>query len=139
MKTFFNLFLLLLITQEIAAQKTIADSNYILQDSVPIPSKSGAIISAIILRKKENSKPVPAVLVFTTYNQGINDTFFVKRLVDRGYAGVVAYSRGIKTNIDQYDPYENDGDDAYDVIDWISKQNWCNGKNCVIQAGNSRR
>ena len=25
-------------------------------------------------------------------------------------------------------PYENEQDDIYDIIDWISKQEWCNGK-----------
>jgi hypothetical protein len=25
-------------------------------------------------------------------------------------------------------PYENEGTDIYDIIDWVSKQNWCNGE-----------
>src|SRR4030095_14655072 len=124
-----NLFFLLHTSLYVLAQQTtIPDSIYTIQDSVLIKTRDGAFISAIIVLKKENTQPLPAVLVFTTYNQGINDTFLVKRLVERDYAGIVAYSRGIKTNIYNYNPYERDGNDAYDVIDWISKQKWCNGK-----------
>ena len=109
-------------------QTSIAENIYKVEDSVLIKTRDGAAISAIIVQKKNVTEPLPAVLVFTTYDQGINDTFFVRRLVDRGYAGIVAYSRGIKTNLNNYIPYERDGNDVYDVVDWISKQPWCNGK-----------
>jgi putative CocE/NonD family hydrolase len=122
-------FLLLLVTIKTYAQQTsTAENIYKVEDSVLIKTRDGGVISAMVVQKKNVSEPLPAVLVFTTYDQGINDTFLVRRLVDRGYAGIVAYSRGIKTNLNDYIPYERDGDDVYDVVDWISKQSWCNGK-----------
>ncbi len=75
--------------------------------------------------KKGNTHPLPAILFYTTYYQGARDSFFGKISVDRDYVGIVAYSRGIRTNLDEYFPYEHDGNDVYDVIDWISKQPWC--------------
>jgi uncharacterized protein len=103
------------------------DSIYIIQDSVFIPTRSGIDISAIIVRKKTNTTPVPAVLFYTTYYQGAGDAIFGKKPADRDYVGIVAYARGINTNLAHYKPFENEGTDVYDIIDWISKQHWCNG------------
>ncbi|SHM75422.1 hypothetical protein SAMN05444266_110239 [Chitinophaga jiangningensis] len=104
------------------------DSIYIIQDSVLIPTRSGISISAIIVRKKAITAPLPAILFYTTYYQGPGDAVFGKRSADRNYAGIVAYARGIRTDMRQYAPYEHEGTDIYDIIDWISKQPWCNGQ-----------
>ncbi|HXC18221.1 MAG TPA: CocE/NonD family hydrolase, partial [Holophagaceae bacterium] len=74
------------------------------------------------------TQPLPVVLFFTTYSEGPGDADFAKEAADHGYVGIVAYSRGIRTDIKQYTPYLHDGEDADDVIDWISKQPWCDGK-----------
>jgi uncharacterized protein len=103
------------------------DELYDIQDNVLIRTRDGNSISAIVVRKKANAQPLPTVLFYTTYDFGPGDSIFGKRAVDHGYNGVVAYSRGIRTNLNDYVPYEHDGADAYDVIDWISKQTWCNG------------
>jgi len=106
---------------------TASESAYIIQDSVQIPTRSGVSISAIIVRKKTNTAPLPAVLFYTTYYQNANDAIFGKKSADRDYVGIVAYARGIKTNLEHYAPYEHEGTDVYDIIDWISKQSWCDG------------
>ena len=103
------------------------DSIYIIQDSVLIPTKSGIDISAIIVRKKTNTNPLPVILFYTTYYQDASDAIFGKKSADRDYVGVVAYVRGIRTDLKNYQPFENEGKDIYDIIDWISKQKWCNG------------
>lgn len=114
-------------TTVFAQQTTSKDSLYITQDSILIPTKSGIDITAIIVRKKTNVNPLPAILFYTTYYQGAGDKIFGIRSADRDYVGIVAYARGIKTNLKNYIPFENEGTDIYDIIDWISKQSWCNG------------
>jgi hypothetical protein len=109
-------------------QASFPDSLFIIQDSVLIPTKNGVPISAIVIRKKGNEKPLPAILFYTTYFQGSTDAILGKRSADRDYVGVVAYARGIRTNIKDYAPYEHEGTDIYDIIEWISKQTWCNEK-----------
>ncbi|SMC90866.1 CocE/NonD family hydrolase [Moheibacter sediminis] len=110
-----------------AQQKENNSNGYIIKDSVLIPTRSGIDISAIIVRKENSTEPLPVLLFHTTYHQGVNDANFGKRSADRDYVGVVSYSRGIRTSIDNYQPYENEVTDVYDIIDWISKQSWCNG------------
>lgn len=114
-------------TFSLFAQPEIQDSTYFIQDSVQVPTQSGIPLSAIIVRKKANSGPLPAVLFYTTYHQGPNDAIFGKRSADRDYVGIVTYARGIRTDLKNYIPYEHETQDLYDLIDWISKQSWCNG------------
>ena len=127
MKFFCTLFLLTTFSTIFAQQSTQNDSIYIIQDSVLIPTKSGIDISAIIVRKKGNTTPLPAILFYTTYFQGTGDNVLGKRSADKDYVGVVAYARGIRTDLINYAPYKHEGTDIYDIIDWISKQPWCNG------------
>lgn len=109
------------------AQTGNPDTDYIIRDSVLIPTRSGIDISAIVVRKKTNTAPLPAVLFYTTYFQGPKDSYFGKLSADRDYVGIVAYARGIRRELKDYAPYEHEGTDVYDIIDWISKQSWCNG------------
>ena len=129
MKQLFNsiFFLITFPTTLFAQQTTEPDSLYLIQDSVLIPTRSGIDISAIIVRKKTNTSPLPAILFYTTYYQGTGDNIFGKRSADRDFVGIVAYARGIRSDLKNYTPFEHEGTDIYDIIDWISKQSWCNG------------
>lgn len=120
-------FVLIAYSTAFAQQSSQHESIYIIQDSVMIPTRSGVDISAIIVRKKVNTTPLPAILFYTTYYQDANDAIFGKKSADRDYVGVVAYARGIKTDLKYYAPFEHETSDIYDIIDWISKQSWCNG------------
>lgn len=127
MRFLLTVFILTIYTTAFAQQATSNDSIYTIQDSVLIPTKSGINISAIIVRKKANKNPLPAILFYTTYNQGSGDAIFGKRSADKDYVGIVAYARGIRIDLKHYAPYEHEGTDIYDIIEWISKQSWCNG------------
>jgi putative CocE/NonD family hydrolase len=129
MKCFLKLFFFGLISINTSAQSVNpADNIYSIRDSVSIKTRDGYFISAIVVTKRANTNPLPAILFYTPYYQGPDDIFFGKLSADKNYVGVVAYCRGIRTNLDKFFPYEKDGNDAYDVIDWISKQPWCDGR-----------
>ncbi len=128
MKHLFFFFLLLVCYNSSIAQNIEQnESNYTIQDSVLIPTRSGVDISAIIVRKKENTQALPAILFYTTYHQGTGDAILGESSADKDYVGIVAYARGIRTDLVHYAPYEHEATDIYDIIDWISKQAWCNG------------
>ena len=99
--------------------------NYDIQE-VLIKTRDGATISAIVVKEKGLTAPQPVILQYTIYARG-NDVNSLKGSVDKGYIGVMAYTRGKHNSPDEIWPYENDANDAYEVIDWISKQKWCNG------------
>lgn len=104
------------------------DEVYDIQDSIMIRTRDGALLSAIVVRKKSDTKPKPVILQFTIYVRDKDrDLQSLKDAADRDYIGVIAYTRGKRYSPNKIYPYETDGNDTYDVIDWISKQSWCNG------------
>ncbi len=125
MRTFFLLlFPCLIITSFSFAQQA---DQYIIQDSILIRTKDGAEISALTVRKKGSIAKMPAVLTFTIYARQ-SDLQKAIESADKGYIGVVAYTRGKRYSTSPFIPYEYDGSDANEVIDWITKQTWSNQK-----------
>ncbi|WP_026995212.1 CocE/NonD family hydrolase [Flectobacillus major] len=114
--------------QTTATQLEDKISIYDIQDSVLIKTRDGAIISAMVVRKKGDNLPQPVLLQFTIYvrDKG-RDMASLKENVDKGYIGVIAYTRGKRFSPNEIFPYEHDANDAFDIIDWISQQKWCNG------------
>lgn len=96
------------------------------RDSVLIPTRDGAILSARIAMKKNPSSPLPVVLQFSIYPR--LDESAMQRWAQNDYVGIIAYTRGKYLSPQEVEPFEHDAADAYDLIDWISKQPWCNGK-----------
>ncbi len=134
MRSILNLvFFLLMLSEGFSQQTSVMKSEdmksaYDIQDSVMIKTRDGAFISAIVVRKKSITAPKPVILQYTIYvNDKGRDLRSLKAAADKDYVGVIAYTRGKRFSPDEIFPYENDGSDAYDVIDWISKQEWCNG------------
>ncbi len=134
MKILLNVLLLLLIGCNSSIQnketRQITDSKegYAIQD-VLIETRDGAQISAIIVRNSQVRQPQPVILQSTIYvrDKG-RDLVTLKKAADNGYVGVMAYTRGKRSSPNEIWPYENDANDNYDVIDWISKQQWCDGR-----------
>ncbi|WP_109301191.1 CocE/NonD family hydrolase [Aquimarina sp. AU474] len=104
--------------------------RYITRDSVSIKTKDGATIALRIGQKKGDSKPKPTMLIFSIYpyKSGVVDDFLVKEAAYYGYVGVIANTRGKRFSPETIEPFEHDANDAYEVIDWISKQPWSNGE-----------
>ena len=102
-------------------------ARYVTQDSILIKTRDGAYISAIVVRKKGITTPQPTILQFTIYTGAVSDV--TRDAAAHGYIGMIAFTRGKRfTPENQIIPYEHDGADCYDVIDWITRQPWSNGK-----------
>ncbi len=102
-------------------------SNYIIQDSLLIKTRDGADISAIVVQRKDMTAPHAAILIFSIYAR-VTDIKKAIEAADHGYIGVLAYTRGKRQGSSEVMAYEKDGQDVYDVIDWISRQPWSNQK-----------
>ena len=51
-----------------------------------------------------------------------------KRAAVYNYVGAVVNTRGKRDSNDPNHPFEDEAQDLYEVIDWVSKQPWSNGK-----------
>lgn len=104
------------------------NDRYIINDSVLIKTKQGHILSATVVRLRNVTAPQPAALFFFIYSNTSRSIKEGKYAADHGYAGIVTDTRGKRLSPEDVSPYEDDATDVYEVIDWISKQPWSNGK-----------
>lgn len=104
----------------------IESEKYIIQDSVIIKMPDGGSIALTIVRDRKITAPMPVIMMYNIYAG--HDISSCKDAASRGYIGIVADTRGKRLSVDAIEPFEHDAKDAYHIIDWISKQLWCNGK-----------
>ncbi|MGO9934361.1 MAG: CocE/NonD family hydrolase [Steroidobacteraceae bacterium] len=98
--------------------------RYTVDESVLIKTPDGASIAAVVVRPRSPAKPLATLLELTIYDTQDN----AKECAAHGYVGVVAYSRAKRANFRRAVPFQQDGDDAHTVINWIAKQPWSDGR-----------
>lgn len=120
---------LILLLCLLAPLTAFSQNDYLLEDNVMVTTRDGAQLSLMVMRKRDNTQPLPVLFQFTIYvrDKG-RDLNSLKEIADRGYVAVIAYTRGKRLSTDEIWPYEHEATDAYDAIDWISKQSWCDGR-----------
>ncbi|WP_296622277.1 CocE/NonD family hydrolase [Marivirga sp.] len=116
------------LTEPIAIEEINLDKQrrYIIEEQLVVSPLDGAEISVITARKRD-AEPLPAVLVFTIFADASNYKLAILA-ASKGYAGVVANSRGKRLSKNAIEPYIHEHKDVYNIIDWISQQPWSNSK-----------
>ena len=98
--------------------------RYQVEDGIKIKTPSGASVAATLIRPRDAAGRLPALLEYTIYDSAN----YAKECAAHGYVGVIAYGRGVHGTPGPVVPYQNDGDDARSVINWIAKQPWSDGR-----------
>ncbi|HEX7598151.1 MAG TPA: CocE/NonD family hydrolase [Polyangia bacterium] len=89
--------------------------------------RDGIKLRADILRPAGKG-PFPALLYRTPYDKEQERQYSTfQRAVERGYAVVVQDVRGRYASEGEFRPYQQEGRDGYDTIEWIARRPWCNG------------
>jgi len=110
----------------VAALEDEDDSRrYVTEWDVLVKTPDGANISAVVVRPKDDTKPLPSLLEFTIY---VDSHTFAKECAAHGYVGIVAFTRGERRSRGPVTPFKFDGADARVVINWIAKQPWSDGR-----------
>jgi putative CocE/NonD family hydrolase len=104
------------------------NENYIIDSNVMIKTASGARLSAVIVRDKNMVTPQPTALQFHIYADLKDHLKTAINAAKHGYIGIVVDTRGKRLSPDEIIPYEHDAKDVYDVIEWISKQDFSDGR-----------
>lgn len=104
----------------------LTSSAWAVED-VLIKTRDGATVSAMV-ELPQGSQRVAAILAFDIYTNPDELKKQAQSFAARGYAGVVADVRGKRLSPDEITPYEHDARDTHEVIDWIARQSWSNGK-----------
>lgn len=112
----------------------VLDPSKVEKMDVAIPMRDGVRLSALVFRDVNAKEKQPAIVSQSPYPVGTEATRG-NIFGSYGYVYVYVDCRGRRNSEGSFFPYENDARDFYDIIDWISKQPWCNGK--VATSGGS--
>lgn len=97
--------------------------NYDIKDSILINNK----VSVRVVLNKKIRYPEATILVNTIY-PSLDDINDQKEMASYGYNSIYVYPRGKYNSSGKVQPFEHEAEDLNNVIDWIVKQPWSNGK-----------
>jgi len=95
---------------------------------VAVPMRDGVVLRAEVLRPAADGR-YPTLVYRTPYGAraAVTDYTTFSRAVERGYAVVVQDVRGRYRSDGEFRPYEHDGRDGHDTIEWAAAQPWADG------------
>lgn len=95
---------------------------------VAVPMRDGVVLRAEVLRPNADRR-YPTLVYRTPYgaHAAVADYTTFTRAVARGYAVVVQDVRGRYRSDGEFRPYEHDGTDGFDTIEWAARQPWSDG------------
>lgn len=109
--------------------KKVDEEEFLVKDSIILKTKKGSEISLYYVLNKKIKGSQPSILQFSTYLGNDEDYISESKVnASKGYNIIYAHSRGIYLSKDDVTPFEFEVDDVNEVISWIIKQPWSNGK-----------
>jgi putative CocE/NonD family hydrolase len=98
------------------------------EQNVSIPMRSGVILRADVIRPALSAR-FPTLVYRTPYGKDAAQQEYTifQRAAQRGYAVVIQDVRGRYHSDGEFRPYQDEGQDGYDTIEWAAKQPWSNG------------
>ncbi|HKE34979.1 MAG TPA: CocE/NonD family hydrolase [Candidatus Acidoferrum sp.] len=110
-----------------AQQKTMEEPAVDLQWAVKIPMRDGVKLNATVFTAHGQKGPLPVIFTFTPY---IGDSYTDRAVyfAKHGYVYALVDVRGRGNSGGEFWPFENEGRDGYDVVEWLANQPYCNGK-----------
>jgi putative CocE/NonD family hydrolase len=111
-----------------ALQASSSERSFVLENDITVPMRDGVTLRADVLRPRGEG-PFPVLVYRTPYGKefALKEYTMFQHAVERGYAVVVQDVRGRYTSAGEFRPYENEGRDGYDTIEWAARQQWSNG------------
>ncbi len=106
-------------------------ANMTVEKNVAVPMRDGVILRADVYRPAAPGR-FPTLVYRTPYGKddlvesGSEPT--VVRAARAGYAVVVQDVRGRFHSDGEFRPYQQEGKDGYDTIEWAATQGWSNGR-----------
>lgn len=125
--------LIIPITNEIVKREQAR--RFYIQPDVLVKLKNGVELSITLVRSRGLKKPNSTALQYTIYADEAAHIKSAMHAAAHGYIGIVANSRGKRSSKDAIVPWEHEGEDASQLINWITEQVWSNGK--VVMYGGS--
>jgi putative CocE/NonD family hydrolase len=113
---------------EPAPEATDAKAEFDIAWGVKIPMRDDVKLSATVYKPpKGQPGGLPVICTMTPY---ISDTYHDRGMyfAKNGYVFAIVDVRGRGNSEGRFEPFANDARDGHDVVEWLAKQPWCNGK-----------
>ena len=119
--------LLLAIAAAQAQQKGTDEPTVDMQWGVKILLRDGVRLNATVFTPHAQKEALPVVFTLTPY---IGDSYMDRAVyfAKHGYVYALVDVRGRGNSGGSFEPFANEGKDGYDVVEWLAKQPYCNGK-----------
>ncbi len=94
-----------------------------MEKDVAVPMRDGVTLRADVLRPR-GAGGFPVLVYRTPYGKEptLEEYSTFRHAVEHGYAVVVQDVRGRYASGGEFRPYENEGRDGYDTIEWAARQ-----------------
>ena len=112
-----HLLVLMLATSALAEVKT---------ETIAMPMRDGVKLATDVYRDEAAGK-APVVLMRTPYDR-TKQKGSAERWAKAGYIFIAQDCRGTRASEGVMAPYNNEGQDGYDTLEWITRQPWCSGR-----------
>jgi putative CocE/NonD family hydrolase len=102
-------------------------SEVALEFGVPVSLRDGVTARISVYRPAAQRDPLPVILLITPYQA---DAFHPTAMyfAQRGYVVATADTRGRGHTDGDWKPFVQDGPMGYDLVEWLAKQPYCDGK-----------
>ncbi len=99
-----------------------------LDRDVWVPMRDGVRLQADVWRPQRDGR-FPTLVYRTPYNRKSTQEGYgiFRKAVERGYAVVIQDVRGRYGSHGDFLPYQQEGRDGFDTIEWAARQPWSNG------------
>ena len=121
-------FACVLVASSALAESSPNYSGMTFEKNVAIPMRDGVVLRGDVIRP-QGAGPFAVLVYRTPYNKedALQEYATFQHAVERGYAVVAVDVRGRYASDGDVRPYETEGRDGYDTIEWAAKQSWSNG------------
>lgn len=94
---------------------------------VKISMRDGVKLNATVYRPKDQKEGLPVIFELTPY---ISDSYHNRAyyFAQHGYVFAIVDVRGRGNSEGHFDPFMQEPQDGHDVVEWLAKQPWSNGK-----------
>ena len=95
---------------------------------VAVPMRDGVVLRADVVLPNATGR-FPTLVYRTPYSKqfALKEGSTFEKAVARGYAVVIQDVRGRYASDGDFSPYQNEGHDGYDTIEWAARQAWSDG------------
>ena len=111
----------------VRAEEAAAPGAVDIRWSVRIPLRDGIGLNATVYTPKEQRAPAPCIFTLTPY---IGDSYHDRAMyfAAHGLPFLLVDVRGRGNSEGAFTPFSQEVNDGYDVVEWLAKQPYCNGK-----------